>query len=306
MVGHCWNDYPLSENQLACWLDPLNSNVKQMDGLDPYADFWKSGDTLSNILPDEALEFTVSGLAWGQYSGHNSLYINQFAEAFTENEHEKILGMMLHVDNNYVADSGSRMVVRIWQGGTSPGQVIYEKNVYLAELSDTLNFIEFDSVVTLGTSFFAGYELFYSNPQDTFSVMMAENREAEGRNTAYVYRDHWQSLEQFTGEIYSSFAVFPVVFDSLPEEEPPLEFQDNAMAYPNPASSIVWIEFRDMLPDPVSITLSNLQGQIFENREYGPYQRLLSLDISRLSNGLYMIAIQQGSQVTRIKLVVLK
>jgi hypothetical protein len=308
MISHAWKDHPDPGNQLSYWLDPLETKTTQLDGFDPYADFWKSGDTLSNILPGEELISEKSKLDWGVWSGHNSMYTNQFAERFTQNRKERIMGVILQVAHNDVALPSSHLIVKVWQDLGIPGKVTYEKNVQLADLSSyTANFIEFDSIVSLADSFFIGYELFYTSPMDTFSTYMAANRLNNPFNTAYVYDNGWQSLNGVTGGlINSSFAIMPVVFDSIPHDGPLVDPDSDIVLYPNPAYSYCWIEFGKMLAFPVQLSVYNLQGELVLEEEYGPYQRSIRLETAGFSSGIYLIRVKRGEQMMTAKLVIIR
>ncbi len=61
--------------------------------------------------------------------------------------------------------------------------------------------------------------------------------------------------------IRSSFAIMPVVFDSIASSNP-VPFEENMRLYPNPADQYCWLEFNELLDSPVHLTIYNLQGQI--------------------------------------------
>jgi hypothetical protein len=308
MFSHDWKDYPSPENQLAYWLDPLNSRTNTLEGFDPNAAFWESGDTLSNIGEEENLTLEKTALTWGSWSGHNSSNTTQFAEHFAHTQKERVLGIMLHVAGNYVASATSRLLVKIWSDENLPGQVIYEKSVLLSDMSpNTVQFIEFDTIVPVGDSFFAGYELFYDSPVDTFSTYMAANRPVNAFNSAYVYNsDQWISLNELSmGLIRSSFAVMPVVFDSVASANP-VPFSEKIRLYPNPADQYCWLEFSELLDVPVHLTLYNLQGQIIEEYDYGPYQRSIRIETSGLSEGVYLVRADQENVTNVVKLLIIR
>jgi hypothetical protein len=308
MFSHVWKDYPSAENQLAYWLDPLNLKVTTLDGFDPNALFWQSGDTLSNIGKDESLDLDMSDLTWGSWSGHNSRYTTQFAEHFVNTQKERVLGIMLHVAKNYISSFSSHLLLKIWRDETIPGSVIYEKSVNLADISpNTVQFIEFDSIVPISDSFFAGYEIFYDNPADTFSTFMAANRQSDTLNSAYVYNNNeWSTLNELSmGLVRSSFAIMPVVFDSvgIPNPMPPT---DRIKLYPNPADQYCWLELKEESPSPVYITIFNLQGQIIQKLDYGPYQRTLLIKTSALGKGVYLIRAEHNNVTNVAKLLILR
>jgi lysyl endopeptidase len=310
MISHSWNDYDPENNQLEYWLDPSGEYGNTLDGFDPYAAFWKTGDTLTNILPNESLSVENKNLLWGSLSGHNSDYIKQFAEQFKNSAKKRVLGIILNVADNYFSTSSSHMKIKIWQGELLPANPVYEKQILLADLSNNaLNFIEFDSIITAPANFYAGYELFYEIPQDTFSVYVANNRiMVRQLNTAYVNDgNQWQSLDSYTeGEVYSSFSIMPVVFDSVPEDETPFDSSDDIIVYPNPANNEIWLQFRKMVAEPTQLNLFNMQGQQILSKEYGAYQQFIHLDLDGLSSGLYIVSTKRGTIVNNLKIVVLK
>ncbi len=308
MFSHDWKDYPAPENQLAYWLDPYNSQIKTLDGYDPNEAFWKSGDTLSNIAAEEELTLEKTELIWGSWSGHNSSGTTQFAEHFVHTDKGRILGIMLHVARNYVASSSSRLIVKIWRDEGIPGQVIYQKNISLSDLSsNTTPFIELDSIVPVADSFFAGYELFYDSPVDTFSTYMAKSRPVDSLNSAFVYNNNqWIPLNELSlGLIRSSFAIMPVVFDSIAYTNPEF-FAGKIRIYPNPANQYCWIEFNELIDSPVRLTLYNLQGQLLMERDYGPYQRSIRIEISGLGAGAYLLRTEQGNVISSAKLIIMR
>ena len=309
MISHAWDDYSAQDRQLKYWLNPEDQQSSILDGYDPYDDFWKSGDTLSNILSGELTGSESGNLLWGSLSGHNSDNLSKFAEKFNIDSQKKILGVILYVANNHVASELSKLIVSIWNGGEIPVAPLYEKEVALVELVENeYNFVEFDSAVSVDDVFFAGYNLFYEMPQDTFSTYMAENRITQPVNTAFIYDNvTWITVDQYTGgTVSTSFGIMPVVFDSLPEEDPYGNFQEDAIIYPNPASDEIWIEFKEMLASPVVLEFYNLQGQLVLQKEYGGYQQLIRLSPLDLGAGMYIIRIKRDIRISELKVVVLK
>ncbi len=308
MFSHDWKDYPAPENQLAYWLDPLNLKVTTLEGFDPHALFWQSGDTLSNIGKDENLDLEMSDLTWGSWSGHNSRNTTQFAEHFVDTQKERVLGIMLHVAQNYITSTSSHLLLKIWRDESTPGSVIYEKSVNLIDISPNMvQFIEFDSIVAIEGSFFAGYELFYGNPVDTFSTFMAANRQSDTLNSAYVYTNNeWSTLNELSmGLIRSSFAIMPVVFDSIgtPYQPPPT---DKIKLYPNPANQYCWLELTEESVGPVHVSIYNLQGQIIQELDFGPYQRSLLIKTSTLGKGVYLVRADHENKTSVAKLLIIR
>lgn len=306
MFSHSWKDFPNPERQLAVWLDPLNKTNGSLEGNDPFALFRQTADTLTNISVNEDLSIEKGNLLWGSYSGHNNLETAEFAERF-ESDAEMISGIGLLVNDNYISRSNRHLNIVIWNGNEVPEEMIYSQEVMLDNfIPDTMNFIQFDSAVRPGSVFFAGFQLFYQTSQDTFSVYMAENRAPDGTNTAFVSDGTtWSGLDDYSAEsVSSSFAVYPVVYGSLPVEEPRPD--DYVSLYPNPASEITRILFREMTGDPVELSIINIQGQMISHKEYGPYQHVIPVDLKRLAPGIYIIRVKQAERSHNFKLSVIK
>jgi hypothetical protein len=309
MFSRCWDDYRDPDNQLACWLDPLYQDVGLIAGYDPYRDLWLTGDTLSNIGQSEVLEEEFTGLDWGSYSGHNSGYITQFAEKFEVPGIKKLPGLILDVARNYQGGASSEITIKVWNEADGPSQVVYEKSVYAAGLTENMpNFIQFDSVLSVNGTFYVGYELEYKMAMDTFATYLAANRTTSLINTAFVYDDAgWQSLSDYTeGFLHSSFAVKPVVFDSLPSTSTDQRFDNPVIAYPVPAESHLWIEFEDMPSSPVNVTVLNLQGQTILEKEIKAFQRKILLNVDGFSGGVYLVRLKSGQTVHTLRVPVIK
>ncbi len=309
MFSRCWDDYHDPDRQLACWLDPLHQDAGLLGGYDPYKDLWLTGDTLNNIKENEDIAIENSGLSWGSYSGHNSDYITQFAERFEVSATKKVPGLILDIARNYQGSASSEITVRLWSDANGPDQVFYEKKVYAAGLNEKVpNFIQFDSVLSVTGIFYAGYELVYKLPMDSFATYMAANRTTEFINTAFVYDEAgWKSLSDYTeGTIHSSFAVMPVVFDSLPETTDDQRFDSPVLAYPLPAESPLWIEFENLPSEPVNVTVFNIQGQMLLEKEIKAFQRKILLYVDGFSSGLYLVRLRSGQMVHTLRVPVIK
>ncbi len=305
MLSHCWNDLVSPESQLAIWLDPSGKSNGYLDGFDPFADFKATGDTLSNIEPEEALKNQSAGLAWGSWSGHNNMGTTGFAEKF-ETTAKLIRGINLYVDKNHISRRNKYLDIVIWKGSSKPGDVIYRQRVALGNLfPEAMNYIEFDSAFSPGQNFFAGYQLFYSSPQDTFSVYMAENRSPAGQTTAFVSEgSEWYSLADYTaGAVNSSFAVFPVVFGKLPPVNSTFD-DEGILIYPNPASTYFQVHFKEMTTEEVGISITNASGQIVFKKEYSQYQHIIPFDLNRFPSGIYLVTVRHGSTIYTKKLAV--
>ncbi|MBN2481616.1 MAG: T9SS type A sorting domain-containing protein [Bacteroidales bacterium] len=292
---------------LSFWLDPAMRLYGFIDGYDPYAEFRMSGDTLSNIMKTEQLVAEKDGLLWGHLSGHNSSYLRQFAEQYRTVDKKTLLGILLNISHNYVASVSGHLVMKVWQGGTIPKEIVFEKDVHLADLvKGEVNLIELDSSVSVVDTFYVGYELFYDIPQDTFAVWMADNRTVQPGNSAFVFDGaNWMSLNDYTSGSYnSSFSIMPVVYDHDPVTNPDDDSVAAILVYPNPVSDACWIKFREMTAGPVQVKLYNLSGQLIYQQEFPPYQTLIHLQTGNLPSGIYILKVTGAYGTSSLKLVV--
>jgi len=76
--------------------------------------------------------------------------------------------------------------------------------------------------------------------------------------------------------------------------------------YPNPAKGIVWIEFAETLGSKTTIDLFNLQGMLIRHYPITGNTKALriSLDISGISEGMYIIRAISGQGASSRKLIV--
>jgi len=220
-----------------------------------------------------------------------------------------LFGVLVDVAINFVASTYSHIVVKVWNGGVLPGEIIFEKDISLADLvKNEINLVELDSAVTLSDTFYVGYELFYENPMDTFAVRMADNRPVQQKHTAYVYEGtEWISLADYTGSsVYTSFAIMPVVYEQLPDTDPDERFEGHVLVYPNPVADDVWVEFKEMSAGAVQLQLFNLSGQLIFQQDFPPYQTLIHLSTTGLATGVYVLRITGNQGTSNIKLVIFK
>jgi hypothetical protein len=80
----------------------------------------------------------------------------------------------------------------------------------------------------------------------------------------------------------------------------------NIQVYPNPASSTVNIRFEKVLNEAVMIRILNTDGSIVRTETRTPSDNLISLNVSGLSSGLYLLSIQTKGELVTKKVSVTK
>lgn len=80
----------------------------------------------------------------------------------------------------------------------------------------------------------------------------------------------------------------------------------NIQIYPNPASSTVNIRFEQIVNDAVMIRVLNTDGSVVRTETRTPSGKLISLDVSGLSSGLYLLSIQTKGELVTKKVSIIK
>lgn len=270
-----WSTYPDSVNQLKPWLDPTNMGVYSVSGLDPYGFTDLMCDTSWNISKSEILQVSNAGLSYGWLSGQNSRKDILFAEKFYAPTTIQLPGIFLNVAKSFNSNSFAYITIKVWKGGTLPTSEYYSKNYYIKYLQkNTINFVEFDSIVNITGSFFAGYKVFYTTPADTFAVFQAANRGIAGASTMYVNDGSWHNINEVTNpKINTSLAIGLVGCSGLDPSLRVIENNRNSLKiYPNPCSEFAMVSFTgDIIGNPVCVDLMG---------------RSIPIDFEKVQNGL--------------------
>jgi hypothetical protein len=290
--SNSWADFNEPKRQLKAWLDPLNTNVLTLDGMDPYAAERASCDTFRNIVDGESLLLYNSGLTWGNLSGHNSALVTQYAEKINVSGPLKIPGFYLHVARAFNASSLSFITIKLWKGSAFPEEEVTSRSVYLKDISaNAVNLLQFDSTLFISGPVFLGYSLNYSAPQDTFAVYQTQNRGLTGYSGMFVFKDGiWRNISEITSPaIYSSLNV-GIVSCSLINSVPGKTTRAQKLhVFPNPVSEgILTVKLPFM--EQVSVSLWNLTGRQ-TRAEWNQTGDQLELNTSALQAGTYILKV---------------
>jgi hypothetical protein len=306
-LSHSWNDYSDSTEQLKYWLDPSNTGIQKCDNYYPVDNLIEHGEILSNIDSTEnKIDGTLTS-GWGYLSGHNSKNSSEFAEHYYRNGTKYIYALNVDINKAYAAQVNSKIIFKIWTGDEFPETLIFSKELLLFELvPGEENFIRLDTAIYVDHHFFVGYEIFYSTPLDTFSVLIAGPREDEGINSAFVrLNDRWQPLTDGTIVLNTSLAVFPLVFDIAPPEDSqewklPTEF---ITLYPNPAKDFLHLFFKEKQESDVFITAYDIYGRPVLSRIYHSPEPNFPVEINVLDRGLYILNIEYAGGLIKKKFI---
>lgn len=304
-ISHSWDDYPLNNNQLKFWLDPLEINELTLKGYDPYNNYAQLCDTLSNIQSSDTLLKASYIPGFGYITGTNVLNPHRYAEQFsTLTDSSEVPAVFLNPSLLSVTGKTSFISVQLWSGDSIPVEKLTEKNVFLSSLQENSagNLISFDSTITVTDTFFVVIELSQLAETDTFAINHAANRGVEGENTTFTYDGYnWAPIENFN----TALAIYPQLCGSIQSNipsEPRLPVAD-FLVYPNPASDLLNINLNLEKPEPVYFRIVNLSGSIVSESlvEYSPEKQI---DISNLDSGLYILHIFSDNFFAEKKIVI--
>jgi lysyl endopeptidase len=307
-IYNSWDDYPENNRQLKFWLDPSNTGAVDTEGYDPYESLWQSGDTISNLKSGELPVLIKGEMEWGYLSGHNSDSIELFAEMFNITGEKYLFGVFLNVAKLHYTDANSSIDIIVWNGAAGPYQIVVEKEILMVDLvADEMNFIEFDSVVSVYNSFYAGYRLSYKSPPDTFALYMSESK---GTITSFIFAENqWTSLYDYTsGTVSESFDIRPLIFDSI---DAPYKYDTTLSAgdiniIPVISENIVKIELYEWPEEDVLVKIYSLNGQLVDVKSYKYADKIIRHDIRNLKNGIYLVQVLYKRFVSSEKVPVIR
>jgi Secretion system C-terminal sorting domain len=76
--------------------------------------------------------------------------------------------------------------------------------------------------------------------------------------------------------------------------------------FPNPASSLLYIRFDGNVNEPVNIRIYNANGLLIRSERRTAMDRMITLDLTGLSSGLYLVSVETKDQTVTKKLSIIK
>ena len=299
-----WDFKSDSAKQLKCWLDPLDSDARYLDGERFYTDENLCA-AITHLTDDDEhqnVEMTNSGQFAGYWGGSNSLGVTEFVERFSGNGNEDLQGVSLGVGK--IVDAAaidSKITVKVYNGNSLPESMIYSQVVNVNDLvEDAMNFIGFSETVQPDETFFVGFELSNVQSKDTF-VVYQSLRESDKENYFYFKEDgDWFDFSEVNSGQNSMVNVFELVACNIDDDtsEPIDSFLvDNplqTLVYPNPVSDIFTLEAgQDIEVDNISVF--NLIGKTVRFQLKNEEQRKVQIDLSGNVPGVYFVRYNNGT-----------
>ncbi len=303
-----WDSYPEKENQLKYWLDPVSTGVGTLDGLDPYQSFKDSCDTLRKVSRNPVIINYNNNFSFR--SGHNEDRVRYFAQYFKGEKNNTITAVYFNVAYARSSSSNSAFDLIVWSSNNGePGAIISKKEYLISDIKeDAVNYLEFDSLISIQNDFFIGFEIYYSIPRDTFAVYQSENTTSVNDNY-YIYNDSWENIEEFSsGLVTGALDISVVRCDSLISNINPdiVKSGLHYSIYPNPAQNYVLIDFEKSNHSNLEIRIFNMAGKLMRKDITPISYNLYSLNLSGFIPGIYFLSVQSESATKVSKIVVFK
>ncbi len=285
-----WDHNSESTGQFAYWLDPENTGVQNLEGLDPYEtnrDF-----RISNVQQGEipAVERYQGA---GYLSGHNDLGITTYAERFSGIQSARIKGVYI-MPGQSVYSSTQSINLLVWNGNQTPTNLIAHKDgITLNELRKNKEvYVEFDTEIDVTGTFFVGYDIDYSgSPIDSFAVYHSSNENSKTLNTMMVKNNNnWELASQLYGTGNKSLWI-DIIADMViwADTQVVPDFTSNILIYPNPVVENTLLYFDSDKDYIQNYEIVGINGSVIEKHVVNRLSHKYPININNLSPGLYLI-----------------
>ncbi|MBN2519507.1 MAG: T9SS type A sorting domain-containing protein [Bacteroidales bacterium] len=301
-----WDSYPDKNNQLKYWLDPDNTGLMVLDGLDPYQLFKDSCDTI-NAVNSTPLLISYNGNN-GYWTGHNSDSIRYYAQHFDGNVNNTITAVYFNVAYARPGSDESFIGLMLWADNNGePGAVISKKKYLISDLKENaVNYLEFDSLVFVKNDFYIGFQVFYQSPSDTFALYQS-NAVASEPDNFYLYKNDWQNIRDYTtGTLTGALDIKVVRCDSILsyKKDNPVSGELIFNVYPNPANSFVVLDLQESNHENLELNIYNVSGKLMKKNITPISYQQYNLNITNYLPGIYFLSIKTEKTQKVVKFVV--
>lgn len=315
-ISEAWENYSPANEQLKVWLDPEGTGTTFLLGMDPYGSV--VCEDVDNIGQDEILilkQFTENDPDDGYWTGHNTITTTQYADKIFNTEDKDLLSLTYKVGRVEYDSPSDHVIFKVWTGVANPDVLVVSKSVPLMNFKDSTDYVlYFDSIYQFTGNFWVGYEIFYdsSGPFDQFAVFQVTPRNEWGDNTALFYQNgvwttysnnYWDSMRTSLGITAELCVDIPTL--GIPSN-PILNLSDQIIVHPNPTNGAISISFPESITNGITMKLFSLTGTLVLEKKQTFVSGPVTLDLSGLNAGIYLLRLEGDGFVASKKISVIK
>ena len=268
-------------------------------------------DTISNrALNETPLTFVhLTPSTWGYLPGHNGSLIKAYADKYVNYTFSEISGLLVPVAKAYASSGSSKVRFKIWSGNNFPETELGYKDVYINNMNPGLFYpATFNPPIPVNGTFFCGYELCYSAPQDTFTCYMVSDRGVSGLNTMFVKEsnDTWETCDDLYN-IHTSLGIKVIgcLVNNIVNSEPD-NTESEIKVYPLPSGSSINIDFSGIsVNNNLELKVFDLLGNELTIPKTKLTENLFKIDFSHQTSGIYFVIIKNGTQLYKTKVPII-
>jgi hypothetical protein len=192
MFSKQWDHYKTSDQQLKVWLDPGNTGVTELSGLNPFDNSNACALFTNAIVGEQYILQKLSGKYSGYNSGHNIIKITGYAERFDMTDQTLLSSVSIGVAkvSTVINNANSKIALKVYDenaiSGLPNSELITIELPFNLLSGSKMNYIQLDNPILIRKSFFIGYDINYMNVNDTFAVYHTPDRHDLSKNRAFV------------------------------------------------------------------------------------------------------------------------
>ena len=300
-----WNYRAESNKQLKVWLDPLNSNVEQLDGMASNSGATRcSAETnFKNTDTNTIVKIPDLIIKKGYYSGSNLSGFTEFAEQFKFSKNCEISGISLGISKFRINPlyTNSYIDVQVYQGTDKPETLIYSEKFNINKFySDAMNSLSFASPVKTTGNFFVSYNISKMNQSDSLIVYMANRTDVT--NSFFLKNTNgWSTYNSKNLNGYGSALLVELIACNI-DDTTSIDTLKSSIAearfFPNPfsGSTTLNIETVDTIDSPEEIAVYDLLGKKQNISFTQSGLNKMGLNFAGKRAGIYFIHLKSGGK----------
>ena len=311
MFSFSYDKYSADSMQLKHWLDPINSGVELINGLDTYNDDKEiTNTTIIKHWGDEQ-ELALYIANDGGYLAGNNIYQDKAkAEFFKKDEFENrnvITGA--YVAFGYAKGRDAELIELqiIKDSEGTPSSILGSTSITLKLIKENADkdyvYYRFSPPIEINSSIYMSIVL----PQyegDTIALITTDTSE-NVFNTAWElnYYDEWLPYSNPDSWETNLSHLIALEIGNYTAIKDNIKIKQEINIYPNPATNEINIDLGIKSYKNISVDIYEPFGRLVLKKSYSPQNSRINLDISNLQIGFYLMAINIDGQITTKKFI---